>query len=163
MHQIYSSHHRPIPACRTPVEYFSPEDLAEADVREPDESRMSPVKWWSDHGHSLPDITHVAMKLGSIPPSAAGGERLWSAWGRIWCKGRASMLLGRAGLCAYVYFNQRVLDKQGSRKGGYSWGGWLQELASCPPLELDAAGRLVVPAVAAAHADNSTAQPIVID
>ena len=43
--------------------------------------------------------------------SSAGGERVFSAIKWLWTDRQASMLLGRAAILAFVYFNTRVLAR----------------------------------------------------
>jgi len=42
------------------------------------------LDWWVSKQKLLPNLSQIAMKLFSIPGSAAISERTWSTMGRIW-------------------------------------------------------------------------------
>lgn len=70
-----------------------------------------PTGWWEEYGGKAGKLQEVAMRVLSIPASSASGERVFSALKHIWSPKRARMLMGRAAMLTYVYFNKRVMDR----------------------------------------------------
>ena len=70
-----------------------------------------------------------------MPPTAAGGERCFSAFSNVWTDKRANLMVGRVGMLVYIYFNSRVLANQ-ARSDGINWEEFVQYLESLPPLEM---------------------------
>ena len=71
-----------------------------------------PVQWWMDCGASTTPLQDVACRVLVLLASSAGVERVFSAIKWLWTDRRASMLLGRAAMLAFVYFNTRVLARK---------------------------------------------------
>ena len=64
----------------------------------------------------------------------AGGERKFSAWGRIWSKDRNRLLVGRVAMLVYIYFNQRVLNRNYSSGVKQDWDAFLSHLEKQAPI-----------------------------
>jgi hypothetical protein len=79
----------------------------------------------------------VALKLMSMPPTAAGGERNWSTCSFIWSNSCNRLLLGRVALLVYIYFNSRVLTKTSRSFSTTDWPSFLEELDTMAELDLD--------------------------
>ncbi|KAJ9521331.1 hypothetical protein QJQ45_001284 [Haematococcus lacustris] len=75
-----------------------------------------PVRWWRLHGDSAPELQTVAQRVLCIPATAAANERVFSAFSHVWSDKRASLILGRMWIMAYIYFNKlggvREVDAQ---------------------------------------------------
>lgn len=84
------------------------------------------VQWWKDNGSKCTVLQKAAMKVLSIPPSAAGGERNFSVWHHIFSDDRASMRVGRVGLLVYIYANSRMLNRAG--ESVQDWNAFLEAL-----------------------------------
>ena len=52
--------------------------------------------WWEMYGYEVPELQMVAMKVLSKRSSACSVERLWSLFGLIWTKSRASLGAAKA-------------------------------------------------------------------
>ncbi|KAJ9511156.1 hypothetical protein QJQ45_013230 [Haematococcus lacustris] len=65
-----------------------------------------PVRWWQQHGHFAPELQTVAQRVLCIPATAAANERVFSAFSHVWSDKRASLILGRMWVMAYIYFNK---------------------------------------------------------
>ncbi len=74
------------------------------------------------------------MKILSIPPTTAGGERNGNTWSFIWTNRRSNLLLGRVALLLYIYFNSRILEKQQKSFSVTDWTSFLEELEVMPEL-----------------------------
>jgi hypothetical protein len=113
--------------------------------------RTNPVSWWGRQQFGVADLAKVAGKILCLPAAAAGGERCWSAFGQVWTTKRASLLVGRVALLAYIYYNKRVLDHDmlgGASTKDRNWGGggweeWEAYLAALPSYSFDGHGRAV--------------------
>lgn len=123
---------------RDPTNYVNPVELATARVMDVKGRRsQSPLAWYkSFSGQVAAPVVAVALKICSIPASAAGGERVWSAVGRHLVPSRASTLMGRAGMEAFIYYNQRVLDRMNRPVAPIS--EWAEQSEAA--VEFDAAG-----------------------
>ncbi|GAX79875.1 hypothetical protein CEUSTIGMA_g7315.t1 [Chlamydomonas eustigma] len=75
---------------------------------------LNGVQWWSENGHDYPELKDVAPRVSCCPATSFAGERVFSALAHIRSDKRASMLMGRAAMLAFVYFNKRVMDRQTS-------------------------------------------------
>lgn len=84
------------------------------------------VQWWKDNGDGCSVLQTAAMKVLSIPPSAAGGERNFSVWHHIFSDNRASMLIGRVGMLVYIYSNSRMAARD--QKFVQNWDDFLTAL-----------------------------------
>jgi hypothetical protein len=51
-------------------------------------------------------------RIFNTPALAAGGERNWSAFKYIWSDTRSRLTSSRVHKLVYVYFNQRVLNRE---------------------------------------------------
>ena len=92
-------------------------DPAQADIWEP-EATSDPVSWWRSWGDEFPVLSKLALKLLSLPPSAAAAERNWSTQDFIISKRRNRLTPLRAEKLIYIYFNLRSLAQaEGQRRG----------------------------------------------
>ncbi|KAJ9511972.1 hypothetical protein QJQ45_004422 [Haematococcus lacustris] len=64
---------------------------------------MDPVRWWQQHGHFAPELQTVAQRVLCIPATATANERVFSAFSHVWSDKRASLILGRMWVMAYIY------------------------------------------------------------
>ncbi|KAJ9522425.1 hypothetical protein QJQ45_008286 [Haematococcus lacustris] len=62
----------------------------------------------SSHGHFAPELQTVAQRVLCIPATAAANERVFSAFSHVWSDKRASLILGRMWVMAYIYFNNAI-------------------------------------------------------
>ena len=67
--------------------------------------------WWEDYGDDMPQLMDASIRVLTVPPTASGGERNWSAFAHIWGKKRGRLLLNRVYKLVYIYFNQRALKR----------------------------------------------------
>jgi hypothetical protein len=89
--------------------------------------------WWRQYGLACPQLLEVA-RMCSAPASAAGGERVFSALSNQWSKKRASMLMGRAAMLTYIYFNGRVMDRSNAASAD-DWEAFYEYLQQQEPRE----------------------------
>ncbi|KAJ9524120.1 hypothetical protein QJQ45_022525 [Haematococcus lacustris] len=82
---------------------------------------MDPVRWWQQHGHFAPELQTVAQRVLCIPATAAANERVFSAFSHVWSDKRASLILGRMWVMAYIYFNKRVLKRKPKTLSDAEW------------------------------------------
>ena len=68
-------------------------------------------RFWLDYGEKCIFLIDVALRLCCIPAAAAAGERVFSALAHIWNDNRNRLLMGRAAMLAFVYFNKRVQER----------------------------------------------------
>ena len=54
-----------------------------------------PIEWWEHSGRDIPVVMDLAKRVLSVPPTASGGERNWSAFANIWSDKRSLLLVGR--------------------------------------------------------------------
>ena len=90
------------------------------------------------------DATHVCYRClikiltnifkFSLARVFAGGERNFSAWGRIWSKDRNRLLVGRVAMLVYIYFNQRVLNRNYNSGLVQDWDAFLSHLENKAPI-----------------------------
>jgi hypothetical protein len=83
-------------------------DPAQADIWA-HEATSDPVRWWRSWGDEFPTLKKFALKLLSLPPSAASAERNWSTQDFIVSKRRNRLAPRRAEKLIYIYFNLRSL------------------------------------------------------
>ncbi|KAJ9521054.1 hypothetical protein QJQ45_022769 [Haematococcus lacustris] len=80
-----------------------------------------PVRWWRLHGDFAPELQTVAQRVLCIPATAAANERVFSAFSHVWSDKRASLILGRMWVMAYIYFNKRVLERKPKTLSHADW------------------------------------------
>ncbi|KAJ9514959.1 hypothetical protein QJQ45_002753 [Haematococcus lacustris] len=80
-----------------------------------------PVRWWQLHGDFAPELQTVAQRVLCIPATAAANERVFSAFSHVWSDKRASLILGRMWVMAYIYFNKRVLERKPKTLSDADW------------------------------------------
>ncbi|KAJ9510769.1 hypothetical protein QJQ45_027599 [Haematococcus lacustris] len=80
-----------------------------------------PVSWWRQHGDFAPKLQTVAQRVLCIPATAAANERVFSAFSHVWSDKRASLILGRMWVMAYIYFNKRVLERKPKTLSDADW------------------------------------------
>ena len=68
---------------------------------------LDPLEWFAMYGENMKQLSDAAMRILSIPPTASGGERDWSAFKHIWSDHRTKLLVGKVGMLVYIYFNSR--------------------------------------------------------
>lgn len=78
-------------------------------------SDVMPATWWKNW---LPNcsLKDVAVKLLSMPASAASCERNWSTWGIVHSKLRNRLKTTRSGKLVYIKYNLKLLS--GDKKSG---------------------------------------------
>ena len=84
---------------------------------------MYPTLWY---------FADVALRVLCIPAAAAAGERVFSALGHIWSDNRARLLMGRAAMLTFVYFNARVIDRIHSPINQGDWTSFVEWIAEQP-------------------------------
>ena len=77
-----------------------------------------PLLWWRAWGDEFPTLAKLAMKLLSLPPSAASAERNWSTQDFIISKRRNRLLARRAMKLVYIYYNLRSLARAEAQRRG---------------------------------------------
>ncbi|KAJ9504969.1 hypothetical protein QJQ45_005419 [Haematococcus lacustris] len=80
-----------------------------------------PVRWWRLYGDFAPELQTVAQRVLCIPATAAANERVFSAFSHVWSDKRASLILGRMWIMAYIYFNKRVLERKPKTLSDADW------------------------------------------
>lgn len=80
-------------------------------------THVTPATWWKNW---LPNcsLKDVAVRLLSMPPSAASCERNWSAWGIVHSKLRNRLKTTRSGKLVYIKYNLKLLSGGGDKKRG---------------------------------------------
>ncbi|KAJ9516701.1 hypothetical protein QJQ45_015139, partial [Haematococcus lacustris] len=81
----------------------------------------APLAWWRLHGDFAPELQTVAQRVLCIPATAAANERVFSAFSHVWSDKRASLILGRMWVMAYIYFNKRVLERKPKTLSHADW------------------------------------------
>jgi hypothetical protein len=116
----------------------SPEVLGMVKEVFEDEALVKPaVWWWGDYGERCPELQDVCQRLFSIPATSAAGERVFSALAHIWSNKRNRLLMGRAAMLTYVYFNARVMQRLAAVPSAVDWddfGDYLEGLHEPSPL-----------------------------
>ena len=84
------------------------------------------IPWWELYGGECTLLQDVAYRVLCIPASSCAGERVFSALKNIWTDKRASMLMGKAAMLAFVYFNKRVIERIDSDEHIIDEDVWLQ-------------------------------------
>ena len=79
------------------------DDATQADIWA-HEATSDPVRWWRSWGDEFPTLKKLALKLLSLPPSAASAERNWSTQDFIVSKRRNRLAPRRAEKLIYIYF-----------------------------------------------------------
>jgi hAT family C-terminal dimerisation region len=100
---------------------------------------VKPQGFYKQYGEHMQELSQVAQLVLSIPPTAAGGERCFSAIGNIWSDKRATMLTGRVGLLVYIYYNYRVLNRALQPIQREEWDNMIKWLDSMPITEAEQA------------------------
>ena len=85
--------------------------------------------WWLEYGGEAKALQDVALRCAA-PATAAGGERVFSALGNQWTSKRGSMLMGRAVMLTYIYFNGRAMDRLGAGPPADAWDEFFAFLES---------------------------------
>ena len=57
----------------------------------------------------------------AAPATAAGNERVFSALGHQCTNKRGALMMGRAVMLAYVYFNNRAMDRKSTGPSADAW------------------------------------------
>ena len=117
----------------------------------------NPIKWWQDYGNNCVALQDVALRILSMPATAAGGERNFSTWSFIWSNTRAKMLSGRVGKLVYIYYNSRVLKRAKVVLAASDWDSFIEYLENLAPLEVLAEGDLEQPPVVASDSSGTVA------
>jgi hypothetical protein len=73
---------------------------------------LDPVKWWSNHGQSIPLLQKIALKLLNQPSSSSCCERNWSTYGFIHIMKRNALTPERAEDLVFVHSNLRLLSRK---------------------------------------------------
>ena len=73
---------------------------------------LDPVKWWSNHGQSIPLLQKIALKLLNQPASSSCCERNWSTYGFIHSMKRNKLTPERAEDLVFVHCNLRLLSRK---------------------------------------------------
>ena len=83
--------------------------------------------WWGDYGNNAPQLQDVGFQMATIPGTEACSERVFSAVSHIWTDNRNRLLMGRAAMLSFVYFNKRVQDRITAIP---SYADWLEMLGA---------------------------------
>lgn len=67
--------------------------------------------WWCDYGENAAQLQDVAYQVAPIPAAESACERVFSAVAHIWTDNRNRLLMGRAAMLSFVYFNKRGQDR----------------------------------------------------
>ncbi|KAJ9515998.1 hypothetical protein QJQ45_016829 [Haematococcus lacustris] len=98
----------------------------------PPQLTTDPVRWWQQHGHFAPELQTVAQRVLCIPATAAANERVFSAFSHVWSDKRASLILGRMWVMAYIYFNLRVLKRKPKTLSDAEWEEYERWMCKTP-------------------------------
>ncbi|KAJ9522273.1 hypothetical protein QJQ45_008101 [Haematococcus lacustris] len=90
---------------------------------------LSPNFWAENQVlvHTMRPIVHLQIDLQSDNANiadayyAAANERVFSAFSHVWSDKRASLILGRMWVMAYIYFNKRVLERKPKTLSDADW------------------------------------------
>lgn len=124
-----------------------------------------PTPWWLDYGAECQLLMEVALRVLCIPAAAAAGERVFSALKHIWSDKRACMLMGRAAMLSYVYFNKRVIDRLDAVPTAADWDEFYRWLEEQPvdQAQPQAQPQVIDIEAEAADGDAGAAEPAAID
>lgn len=95
---------------------------------------VSPEGFWQhlgELGHAF-ELSQIAHKLLTIPPSSASSERLFSAVGRLWDASRCRLKDHRVRKLLFIYFNRRALLRDGAARSADDFDAFVEWLASIP-------------------------------
>ena len=67
----------------------------------------------------------VVPRVSDIPATDAGGERVFSAVAHVWTDKRNRLLMGKAAMLSYVYFNHRVQERIDAVPDQEDWEEWV--------------------------------------
>lgn len=96
------------------------------------------ARGWAKHYlRSATALQKAALKIFSIPPTACGNERQHSVWEMVWSKRRAGLLLGRAAVLCYIYYNGRLLDGIKAVPAPEDWAAMMEYLDNCPEMNFE--------------------------
>ena len=87
------------------------------------------------YGENMKQLSNAAMRILSIPPTASGGERNWSAFKHIWNDHRTNLLVGKVGMLVYIYFNSRALKRIKDQPSAADWEGFVEYMESLESAE----------------------------
>lgn len=96
------------------------------------------MAWWRSWGREFPTLRKLALKLFSLPPSAAAAERNWSTQDFLISKRRNRLAADRANKLISIYFNHRSLGSHPERPMGLSeekLAAWLAEITPLASFE----------------------------
>ena len=79
------------------------------DLDEEELKKMCPVTFWCMVQHICPNLSFVAQKLGSIPASTAGIERVFSIWDYVHSRIRNRLGGHRSKQLVNIYFTLRSM------------------------------------------------------
>ncbi|XP_050378397.1 uncharacterized protein LOC126795638 [Argentina anserina] len=87
-----------------------------------DRGKMDPIKWWTVHGSTTPNIQKLALKLLGQPCSSSCCERNWSTYKFIHSLRRNRITPQRAEDLVFVHNNLRLLSRRTLQyKNGDMW------------------------------------------
>ena len=95
---------------------------------------QDPAAWFDDYLPQHANFIEAAKKILALPPTSSGGERNLSAFKHIWTEKRNRLLVGRAGMLVYIYFNQRVINRITKPHCAADFEGFIDFLDSMDPL-----------------------------
>lgn len=99
-----------------------------------------PIEWWQHYGNDVPQLQEASTRVLTVPPTASGGERNWSAFSHIWSEKRSRMLLPRVYRLVYIYFNTRALKRTGTQPSAADFEAflsWVETLEDAPIAEAE--------------------------
>ncbi|WVZ50320.1 hypothetical protein U9M48_001585 [Paspalum notatum var. saurae] len=73
---------------------------------------VSPMTWWTNHGHSVPLLMGLAIKLLSQPASSSCCERNWSTYSFVHSVKKNALTPQRAEDLVFVHSNLRHLSRR---------------------------------------------------
>ncbi|XP_060195011.1 uncharacterized protein LOC132624215 [Lycium barbarum] len=74
-------------------------------------TRLSPLNWWMQFGHGVPNSKEFAIRVQSLTCSSSGCERNWSVYEQIHTKRRNRLELKQLNDLVFVKYN-RTLERR---------------------------------------------------
>ncbi|KAH0722285.1 hypothetical protein KY289_005329 [Solanum tuberosum] len=75
----------------------------------------SPVEWWMQYGHNVPNLQQFAIRVQSLTCSASGCERNWSVYEHIHSKKRNRLELTRLNDLVFIKYNRTLARRYNAR------------------------------------------------
>ncbi|XP_055810478.1 uncharacterized protein LOC129880464 [Solanum dulcamara] len=75
----------------------------------------SPVEWWMQYGHNVPNLQQFAIRVRSLTCSSSGCERNWSVYEHIHTKKRNMLELKRLNDLVFIKYNRTLVCRYNAR------------------------------------------------